>query len=198
MRAVSEDRRVRRTRGLLQDALLTVMARKGYDAVTVQDIIDEADVGRSTFYAHFLDKDDLLLSGLDELRAFLSEQQRAAHAGTRNPEEQLLGFSMPFLRHVQEYKKLKAALAGEKGSHVAFKQMQVFLAGLVRDDLALLSRHPGATPAQAEAVVQCTVGALQALIGWWLDSDTPCSAEEVDRLFRQLAVPGIMAVLGPR
>jgi AcrR family transcriptional regulator len=54
------DRRVRRTRQALQDALFTLMTEKGYDAVTVQDTIDRADVGRSTFHSHYADKDELL------------------------------------------------------------------------------------------------------------------------------------------
>src|SRR5687767_3562998 len=64
---VSGDRRVRRTRRLVQQALVELILEKGYDAVTVTDIIDRADVGRSTFYAHFTDKQDVLFSNLDEL-----------------------------------------------------------------------------------------------------------------------------------
>lgn len=171
------------------------MARKGYENVTVQDIIDEADVGRSTFYAHFLDKDDLLLSGFDELREFLAEQQRLARANAHASDEQLLGFILPFLRHVQDFKQLRTALGSAKGSHLALRHMQAFLAGLVRDDVAQLPHRPGITPRQIETVVQFTVGALQALVGWWLDDDTPGSAEDLDRQFRQMAVPGIMAAL---
>ncbi|MFC4127114.1 TetR/AcrR family transcriptional regulator [Nocardia rhizosphaerae] len=55
------DRRVRRTRERLHIALIELMIERGYDRVTVSDVIDRADVGRSTFYAHYRDKDDLLL-----------------------------------------------------------------------------------------------------------------------------------------
>ena len=61
------DRRVQRTRKLLQDALIDLVAEKGYVAVTIQEILDRANVGRSTFYAHFQDKDQLLHSILDRL-----------------------------------------------------------------------------------------------------------------------------------
>lgn len=64
---MNTDRRVRRTRRALHDALLTLMTEKSFDAVTVQDIIDRADVGRSTFYSHFTDKRDLLDSGFEDL-----------------------------------------------------------------------------------------------------------------------------------
>ena len=61
------DRRVQRTRQLLNRALMELIVEKGYDSVTVQDIIDRANLGRSTFYAHYQDKDDLLFSGIDEV-----------------------------------------------------------------------------------------------------------------------------------
>jgi AcrR family transcriptional regulator len=60
------DRRVQRTRALLRDALMSLIAEKGYRAITVQNIIDRANLGRSTFYAHYQDKEDLLLSGMEE------------------------------------------------------------------------------------------------------------------------------------
>ena len=61
------DRRVGKTRRALKEALTDLILEKGYEGVTVQDVIDRADVGRSTFYAHFIDKDDLLMAILADL-----------------------------------------------------------------------------------------------------------------------------------
>lgn len=69
------DRRVTKTRRAVKDAPVRLILEKGYEAVTVQDIIDRADVGRSTFYAHFVDK--------DELRARVLSKSRRSHAGRR-------------------------------------------------------------------------------------------------------------------
>src|ERR1700754_1124415 len=66
-----DDRRVRRTRRLLREALIALVAERGYERVTVQDVLDRADVGRSTFYAHFRDKEALFASCFDDLRADL-------------------------------------------------------------------------------------------------------------------------------
>ena len=66
--AQREDRRVQRTRELLRGALFSLIREKGFEVLTVQDIIDRANVGRATFYAHFDNKEDLLLSGFDVLR----------------------------------------------------------------------------------------------------------------------------------
>src|SRR5690242_10979296 len=61
------DRRVNRTRRALKDALTDLILEKGYERVTVGDVLERADVGRSTFYAHFVDKDDLLMAILADL-----------------------------------------------------------------------------------------------------------------------------------
>ena len=63
MRAKTPDRRVQRTRRLLHKALMSQVLEKKYESITVQEILDVADVGRSTFYTHFQDKDELLVSG---------------------------------------------------------------------------------------------------------------------------------------
>jgi AcrR family transcriptional regulator len=63
MVARNDDRRVQRTRQLLRTALVPLIEENGFEALTVQDIIDRANVGRATFYAHFDKKEDLLVSG---------------------------------------------------------------------------------------------------------------------------------------
>src|SRR5262245_27379569 len=71
------DRRVARTRGLLHQALLSLIMEKGYDAISVEEICERANVGRSTFYAHFTSKDDLKRSGLGHLRREILDRHRA-------------------------------------------------------------------------------------------------------------------------
>ena len=72
------DRRVRRTRAAIQAALTELILEKGYDSVTVSDIIDRADIGRSTFYSHFTDKRDVFDDTIAELSGFLRSQPTAA------------------------------------------------------------------------------------------------------------------------
>src|SRR5713101_6701176 len=91
--AKREDRRVQRTRQLLQGELLSLIREKGFEALSVQDIIDRANVGRATFYAHFDNKEDLLVSRLDELRASLKERQREALVRATAADERAFAFS---------------------------------------------------------------------------------------------------------
>src|SRR3981189_97579 len=93
------DRRAVRTRKALHGALMSLILRKGYEATTIQDIIDEADIGRSTFYGHYTGKEDLLRSGFQILRRELAEAQRAARGRIRGPQHEPLGFSRAMFEH---------------------------------------------------------------------------------------------------
>jgi AcrR family transcriptional regulator len=94
----TEDRRVRKTRGLLHGALATLVHEKPFDAIVVKEILGRANVGRSTFYAHFRDKEELLLSAIRELLAS-GGAAPAAHA--TDPARGLLRFSLPVLEHIE-------------------------------------------------------------------------------------------------
>ena len=76
MRREITDRRTLRTRQLLTDALGELIRTKRYEAITVQEIADRANVGRSTFYAHFADKDDLVADGVRRMVGSLETDDR--------------------------------------------------------------------------------------------------------------------------
>src|SRR5262249_61932845 len=86
-----EDRRVRRTRRALQEALRELMLQKAYDHITVQDVLDRADVGRATFYAHFRDKDALLMSEFEAMREALREHLAKHLRGQEHASDDGLG-----------------------------------------------------------------------------------------------------------
>src|SRR5918995_3982708 len=86
------DRRIERTQQLLRGALRSLIQEKGFETLTVQDIIDRANVGRATFYSHFDNKDDLLVSGFEDLRASLKARQREALSQGRTIEDRVFGF----------------------------------------------------------------------------------------------------------
>jgi AcrR family transcriptional regulator len=185
------DRRVQRTRKLLQDALIALILEKGYEAVTIQDIIDRANVGRSTFYAHFLDKQELFLSRFEELRVFLAQQQ----AGSADQPVRTFTFSRGMFEHAQSHLPLYRALVGKQSGAIMVRHMQQMITGLVRDELAVVAPED-ATPMPRELVVHYTVSAFMGLLIWWADHEAPYSAAQMDSIFQQLAVPGVLSGLG--
>jgi AcrR family transcriptional regulator len=183
------DRRVDRTHRLLQEALIAEILAKGYDAVTVQDIIDRADVGRSTFYSHFTGKEELLIRGIAGLRGFLAAQRDGGRP---------LAFSRALFEHVDEHRDLGRATFGRKSGAVVQDQMRKMFTSLFRDDLAALGPVRGEPPVPLDALAEYVVGAFLGLLAWWIDRRIRLSAAEIDELFRALVMPSIDAGLGRR
>ena len=107
------DRRVARSKRALKEALTDLILERGYEAVTVQDVIDRADVGRSTFYAHFLDKDDLLMAILADL------DMPAPDHTMWMPDDPAFGWTLELFRHFGSGRRLFKAVAGSQSGPLA-------------------------------------------------------------------------------
>ena len=134
MGARENDRRVQRTQQLLRAALLSLIEEKGFEALTVQQIIDRANVGRATFYAHFDSKEDLLVSGLDGLRLALKDLQTQARSGGGS-DDRLFPFSHEIFAHIAEYRKVFRSMVGKPSGALVQQLLQKIVVELVRDDI---------------------------------------------------------------
>jgi AcrR family transcriptional regulator len=194
----TEDRRVQRTRQSLRDALIELIIEKGYEEVTVQDIIDRANVGRSTFYSHFMDKQQLLLSGLKQFREFLAQHQQSGKAtdAIGSGEERLLNFSLAMFQHAESHYRLYQAMVGKQSGAFVLRHMQRMIADLAREELEVFAKraNPKIPP---NVIAQYAASSLMGLLIWWADQKMPRPAEEMDRMFRALTLPGINAALSP-
>jgi len=181
------DRRVARTRATLHRALMSLILRRGYEALTIADICAAADVGRSTFYSHYENKDALLRSGLDDLRDMLVGRQRDARAAR---EDQSLGFTLAMFEHARGHWDFHRALAG--ASPIVLDAIRRILSDLVRDDLAATLDRQAESAVPRELIVQYVVGAYMAVVTWWMEGGAKLPAEQVDSIFRQLVTEGII------
>ena len=189
------DRRVRRTQQLLEQALLSLIKEKAFESISVQEIIDRANVGRATFYEHYDNKEDLLQSGFDGLEARLKERQREALACGSNLDERLFAFSHELLAHAYEHRDVFPAMVGKRGGAVIQHVLRKLLVGLVREDVKSGTPKEGANSVPAEAIVQFLANGLFGLLVWWLNGRMRLSVEDVNAIFRQLAVPAVRAAL---
>lgn len=176
---------------MLQNALISLILKKDYEAITIQEICNAANIGRSTFYAHFASKDDLKRSGLEHLRRQLVDRQRDALARTGDIRDRTLAFSLAMFEHARDHRDLYRALAGGRGGTVALGSIRKILLDLVRDELAATATKDSAEAVPREVVVQYIVGAYIAVLTWWLDGGAKLSPQRIDAMFRRLATEGI-------
>jgi AcrR family transcriptional regulator len=188
------DRRIPRTRAMLQHALTSLILKKGYETITIQDICDEANVGRSTFYAHYTSKDDLKRSGFEHLRKELADRQRDARATPGDIRDRSLGFSLTMFEHARDHIDLYRALVGGRGGSVSLGQIRKILSDLVRNEFAATIDKNSADVMPRELVVQYVVGAYMAVLTWWLDGGAKLPPKRIDAMFRRMATEGITAL----
>ena len=131
MANIKTDRRSQRTQRILHEALMALMQEKRYDAITVQDIIDRADVGRSTFYAHFEDKEDLMINGLMHLMEILSDMVAKPSA---TGETRLLP-TQELFEHVQEHQELFKGMVRGRGLELFFERDKDYWSQKLTTDL---------------------------------------------------------------
>lgn len=194
--ARKQDRRVQRTHQLLRRALFELIQEKGFEALSVQDIIDRANVGRATFYAHFDNKEDLLVSGFEDLRSALKERQKEALSRGRGLDERALAFSQEMFSHANEHRHLFRAMVGKKSGATIQRMIHRLLVDLVREDVKVLASAKDGKPVPTEALVRFVAGGFFGLLMWWMDGPQPLPVEEVNALFRRLALPALEA--GPK
>ncbi len=187
------DPRIRRTRQLLRDTFIALLLEKSYQAVTVQDIIKRADVARSTFYAHYLDKNDLLMGkngifagNLDHDLALMLQEDE---------ESQSIIPTRALFCHVQAQSRVFKALVGGPGMDLAIEALQQVLHNRIQDKLKGHLLDSQDATELLPLTTHYLAGALLNLIRWWLDHDMPYSAERMDEIFQQLAMPGARAIL---
>jgi AcrR family transcriptional regulator len=179
------DRRVQRTRATLHRALISLMTEKGFEAVTVQDILERANVGRSTFYAHYTGKDDLFRAGFKHLRRELEAVQKdALQASPRRR----FGFSLALFEHADGHRRLYHAIVGRRSALVVMNEFRGLFAELIRIDFKGLPPSAAMQRLPRAALVQVLAGALLSVLTWWLEEKTALPPAEADAVFRRLAL----------
>jgi AcrR family transcriptional regulator len=184
-----EDRRIQRTRTMLSEALIDLIIEKGYAAVTIQDIIDRANVGRSTFYTHFQDKEQLLVGNLTGLLKFIKDQIES-NSENALPDEFRFDFSLAMLQHIHGHKRLYKAVANKQSGIIVMHHLQRLLSGLVLDEVDKLSPSTDSSIPQ-EINVEFIVNTFFTLVSWWIDQSKLGPADEIDRLFHRLTLSGL-------
>jgi AcrR family transcriptional regulator len=180
------DARVRRTRDALGDALIALMQEKPFDTITVQEVLDRAHVSRSTFYSHYSDKDDLLMSDAEEFFEALS-MALSAHG---DKSERVFPVR-EFFSHLSNVQPFYKALVKSGKSQENMELARGHFARGIERRLAELPRGQSIPPHELPAIAFTHAGALLSLLTWWLDRGMRESPAEMDQLFHRLVWNGV-------
>ena len=189
-----EDRRIQRTRQLLSTALLKLIEERGYDSLTVNDITEQANVGRATFYLHYQDKEQLLVESLEEMFSQLGD--------SINPLSEALGernsvtATRLVFQHFADHHRLYRVLLTEKGAVMVFTRLLKILSQVAEQDVILKDVDQPQTGIPTHLVAHYVTGALLGLVVWWLNNDRPYSVEQMAAIYGHLMDPGATKVLG--
>ena len=189
-----EDLRVRRTRKLLQKALLEVASEKGFAHVTVHDIAERAMVNRATFYRHYEDKHDLLRQYMQELSGMIDSQGEASSAedGLDISADSLPAGLVNLYRHIQTNREFYRVMLGNQGDPAFCAQsFRDFIERGLRRVLSSQASQtdPGRPP--VDLTVSYLLSAGIGAIVWWLEQDEPCSPEQMAVWLYQLSMASI-------
>jgi AcrR family transcriptional regulator len=185
-----QDRRSQRTQQALMDALIALLAVKPYDEISITDIIERANVGRSTFYAHYQTKDDLLKSGFERVLDILIQQ-----INTKADQGLQLDTTL-FFRHAQGHYEIFRTLVWGSGFEVLTKDGHAALSAKFLESFKLLLSGRAEPSMPLEVVSYTMAGTLLILLKWWLDHKMPYSPEVMNEIFQQLVMASARNVLG--
>ncbi len=179
-----------RTRKQLIQAAVELTLEKGYEAVTVQDITDRADLGRGTFYIHFKDKEDVLWTAI---QIGFQETEAKAHSQFKEgslPARLEYYYYLNIFQHAEINQALYRVMLGRQGSSTLKARVEeYFVAELKRDISSLPDKLFSEISVPKEILIQVITGAVMQLMLWWLETPNPYSPEQMaERLYE--IIPG--------
>ena len=189
MKQQKRDRRSQRTQRLVSAAFAELMTERSYEKILVQDILDRAGIGRTTFYAHYFDKEDVLNHIVEqELAILIGHIAQAAQGQRIIPSLEL------FVHAYASANQQLRALIGSSAGKPLLDALQAALCRMIEPMLSTICAERRSLPIPLAVVSAYLAGAL-TLFKWWVTADMPYPPEQMDSIFQQLALPGVWAML---
>lgn len=189
----TEDRRTRKTSKAIQEALFSLMTEKQYHKITIQDIIDRADVGRATFYSHYPTKDDLLIRCIEHLLVMVKDYV-ASYLEHEGDKSRILPVTGLF-EHVKENSRIIKGLLNSDKSDLFFAEMQKYCNESIIIYFTNRNKNLYNLKVPETILANHISGTVINLLKWWIQSNMPFSPSEMDSYFQELINPCIDSVL---
>ena len=185
---MKEDRRARRTRQMLRDAFLALLKKKRYEDISVQDIIEWADVARSTFYVHYVDKQDLLVGRQGVFASGLGGHAEPAATQEEKRHEPVIS-TRAWFHHIRAQRDILKIIARDSAMELAMKNLHDILRADIQAQVQKSLPEDDLVP--PALVVDYLAGSLMTLIQWWVKQGMKYSPEQMDETFQRLVTPGL-------
>jgi AcrR family transcriptional regulator len=178
------DRRILRTRNTLGEAIVALMQERTFEEITVQEVLDRAGVGRSTFYTHYRDKNDLFMSDVEDFLEAVASGLKSHQASSKR----LLPVR-EFLSHVRDVRTFYAALTKSDKMNDLLALARGIFARSIEERL----QSAGVKIAPAQRVVQAyaLAGSFLSLLEWWAAKGMKTDPSEMDEIFHRMAWNGL-------
>ena len=175
------DRRQQKTRAAIFSAFSALLSEKPYSKITIQDIIDRANIGRSTFYAHFEAKDSLLKEMCSELFDHIIEG--VMHDNVPSDAHMAPGVPDPVFCHLLQHIDANTS----ESSDIFLRFFKSSLDRLISSYL-LKDRKPSC-PVPEEFLLNHISGSFVEMVQWWVRRNMKETPEELDAYFRAVIRP---------
>ena len=187
-----DDPRVRKTRRGLREAFVRLILRKGYDAISIQDIADEAETARVTFYRHYGDKEELLTDCLDTLYQELREKMPPILDDSAVPHRTPLHL---FYEHLEEHENLYRVLFSSQGIQAVVEHVRQLMATRITEEIGKFA--PNIQPDIPLDIIAYHAASAQIGLGvWWLKNGKPYPTDYMAQVARWLSLEGVWGALG--
>ena len=188
MQQENQDRRIERTKRLLIHALLDLTQEEHYDQISVKDIVEKADVGRSTFYAHFQNKDELLMSGFGIiLQNFVDQISYEGGSLSIN--------AIGLFSHAYGHYEIYRTLIWGTGFELLVKDGHSALTAMIAERFTEILPRELPLQIPIEILAYAAAGSLLILLKWWLDHKMSLPPDEINDYFQRLVIPGLQSIL---
>jgi AcrR family transcriptional regulator len=187
------DPRVVRTRQMLREALIALILHKGYDAISVQDITDQAGLRRATFYLHYRDKEELLFTILRGTFDDLVSQLEALPHSILTLEA-ARAIHLTIFRHAQQNADLYRTILSGQGTMVIVRYVREYLIARIRE--RFVAELPEADlPVPVEVLANYMASIMLNMTTWWLEKGMPYAPERMAELCTHLTLDGALGAL---
>ena len=190
------DRRIERTREQLQKALLDLINERDYDAITIQDIVDRANLARTTFYVHYTSKDDLFMS----CHTLIVTAFRAGPLSHPISREELLSPEpsagmIALSRHLEAGRaRLYPMFQGKDGALILRRIRDLSAKEIEANLHATFADTDSRIP--LDLLATYLAGAQMALMQWWLEKRQPHDPEKLAQTLHRLRRAAIRDAFG--